>query len=106
MYLLTNRGLTHVTNAAGVVTPGPKRRKPTAKQSEFLSQDMAGVTFKPIGDLRDRKGWATLQEQVSVNGHDIHRVNRRRKLIGLFQQQGFQTLSHGLRLRYFGRQTR
>jgi hypothetical protein len=96
-YVFTNRGLTDVTNAAGVVTPGPKRREPAAQEAEFLSQDTAGVTFEPIGDLRDRKRWVTLKEQVNMIGHDFHRVNRERKLIRLFQQQRFQTLSHGLR---------
>jgi hypothetical protein len=52
--VFANRGLTDVTNAAGVVTPGPKRREPAAQEAEFLSQDAAGVTFEPIGDLRDR----------------------------------------------------
>jgi hypothetical protein len=49
-----NSGFTDVTNTAGIVTPGPKRREPTAQESKFLSQDTAGVTFETIGDFRDR----------------------------------------------------
>jgi hypothetical protein len=90
--VFTNRVLTDVTDASCVVTPGPKRREPAAQEAEFLSQDAAGVTFEPIGDLRDRKRWVTLQKQVNVIGPDFYCVNGQRKLIRLFQQQRFQAL--------------
>jgi hypothetical protein len=96
-YVFPNRGFADVTNAACVVAPGPERREPAAQEPEFLSEDTAGVTFEPIGDLRDRKGWVTLKKQVNVIGHDFHRVNHKRKLIRLFEQQRFQTIGNSLR---------
>jgi len=86
-----------VTNAARIVTSGPKRREPAAQEPEFLSQDTSGVTFDSIGDLRDRKRWITLKKQVNVIGHDFHRVNYQGKLICLFQQQRSQTLGNSIR---------
>src|SRR5208283_4354697 len=79
--VFTNSGFTDVTNAACVVTPGPKRREPAAQEPEFLSQDTAGITFESIGDLGDRKRWVTLKKQVNVIGHDFHCVNCQGKLI-------------------------
>ena len=96
-YVFTKGGLTDVTNAACVVAPGPKRREPAAQEPKFLSQDPASVTFESIGDRRERKGWVALKEQVNVIGHDFHRVNHKRKLIRLFQQQRFQTIGNSIR---------
>jgi hypothetical protein len=86
-----------VTNAARIVTSGPKRREPSAQEAKFLSQDTAGITFESVSDFRDRKRWVTLKKQVNVIGHDFHRVNCQGKLICLFKQQRSQTLSNSIR---------
>jgi len=92
--VLTDCGFADVSHAPGVITSRPQRRKPGAKPRKFLAQYSTGLTFKPIGDLGNRKSRVTLNEEVDVIRHDFQGMNRQREFVRGILEKRFQTIRY------------
>jgi hypothetical protein len=92
--IVAYRCLADVSHAPRVVGARPQGGQAAAQERKLLSQYAAGVAFESIGDLGDRKGRVTLNEQMNVIRHDFHRVNRQSKLVSLLAEQRFQAIGN------------
>jgi hypothetical protein len=59
-----------------------------------LAQYSTGLTFKPIGDLGNRKSRVTLNEEVDVIRHDFQGMNRQREFVRGILEKRFQTIRY------------